>query len=292
MKRKVLFIILTIILVSIVGTVSWILLKPDTAPTEQETTSTAPKDTPSKVSPKPSNPIEDASELVDEKDKKDAEKVLKEIGTSDKKATPIEGFSGDELDEATKFISDYIYATHTNEYFLGGDWVSKDKAEVKYVQALLSNYYSKKLVDSLDKLEGKQGTPEFANEITSIVPFFDETPYTSPSEYCNSMSKNKVLSNEVTEIKNCVTDLKISEIKMSSFLDKESYSLNAQFDVKSRVALYSKELSSDAQTEVSYSYSLVLEKIILSEDKSEWQITGYSITPSLSEVSKYKGSNE
>lgn len=286
MSKKTLFTTISIISIIVIGFVLYTIF----APKEQFASPNSPSPT---VSPTVSPSVSPSPSLLEdnkEEDKKDAEK----IGTVDKKdITPMEGFSDTEIQEATKFISDYSYAVHNNEYFLGGEW-AKDGSKVKNIQVFLNGFYSKEIIDELDKLEGKQGSEEFAEKMTSLVPFFDETDTYKPSEYCSS-DKNREPSNEVVENNECVSDLKLSEIKFNSIKNGEAYNLRAEFSVTSKASLFSKELNADAYTNVDYHYVLNLEKHILGNDKFEWEIVGYDIIPSLSNINQFdavEGNND
>lgn len=293
MNRKKLLTITAILMLFVVGIVVYLVgfsgrstIIPN-AQSNPTNTSSTPSATPS------------PSAESTEKDKATDEGAKKILTVDEKKIDGIEGFSNVELKEATEFVTSYAYATHENQYLLNGDW-AKDGAKVDKFTPFMNAYYSKDIIDEMKKFEGKQGTPEFSEKFTSIAPFFDDTDAYRPSEACNEGFKlddkgNPIETQEEAKYNfNCVDDLKISEISWTSNKEGQGYFLRADFKVTSKVALYSKELNAEAYTNADYKYSLRLEKNILEDGKSEWEITGYDITPTFSNIKPRaeEGNNE
>lgn len=298
MNKKFLAIIGSLVAILVIGTIVYFSMssnKSDTPKTDPKVTS-APNQT--------SAPSEETEKPLSAEEKKAEKELSENVGSvNEKDVESIEGFSAAEIKEATEFITKYAYSTHGNEYFLGGEW-AKSGAKVKDLTNYMNAFYSYDIIQETSKLEGKQGSPEFANDVTAIVPFFDETDTYAPSKYCSPENGlqlddkgQPVMTNEIIDepLIECLEDLKISDIQFTSNKAGESYFLRADFTVKSSLALYSKELESDARTQADYKYMLRLEKNILEDGKSEWEITGYSIVPSMSKIEKMKsleGNNE
>lgn len=295
MNKKKLFSILAVVLILVAGIVIYATgVLSSTTPTPNDS-----KDNKNTTAPVDEGKDSDAEEPIAD-DSKEVEKEIEEIGSVDKdKVSPMKGFSREEIKEATEFVSDYAYASHSNQYLLSGEW-AKDGAKVSNFTPFMNAFYSKKVIDELDKLEGKQGSDEFAEKFTSLAPFFDETDTYRPADVCKDNPEldkdgKTVGTSEMNPYPiDCTSNLKISEITFNSIPDGEAYYLRADFSVKADLALYSKELESDAKTTADYKYSIRLEKNMLDSDKSEWEITGYSIKPSMSkiEVASQEGNDE
>lgn len=284
MNKKLIFSAIAIVLLAVVGFLMFSF--------NQQTSPASLNGNPTS-SPEASNPPEaSASPSVKEDKEKEASKAKEEvskIGTVDlKDVEPIEGFGDEEIQSATKFVSDYAVATHTNTYFLGGEW-AKGGGKIDDFNSFFSPYYSKDLLDAFKKYEGKQGTEEFADELTTLVPFFDDNDFVRPSEDCKSPEASKEISNKVnTRDTNCVENFKISEIEFYPMEDKGDSFLVAKFEVTSDISLYSKELEAEGIVSTKYKYKLTLEPNVVSDKELEWKIIGYDISPFISSISKAK----
>lgn len=277
MNKKTVLTIVGIACVCIIGFGIYLFSTPKTleAPTSNNETNNSQTSDPVK-------PYEEKHEPVSD-DKKTVEKELEKIGSIDEtKQESIEGFSNKDIKEATEFISTYTREIHTNRYFLGGDWV-KAGGKADILKSFLSSYYSKDILDDLDKYKGKEKTTEFSEKAMTLVPFFGDAPNYDSSTYCSDTDKE--MSSEVnTAETNCVSNFKISEIRFDTLKNKEGYDLRAEFDVKSRIALFSKELNKEAFVDLDYKYELRLTPTA----DNKWEITGYEIYPSLSKIQEWK----
>lgn len=281
MNKKTVLTIVGIACVCIIGFGIYLFSMPKTLETPSSNNKTNDSQTSAPVEPykekKP--PVSDEKKLVEEE--------FSKIGSIDEtKQESIEGFSNKDIKEATEFISTYTRDTHTNRYFLGGDWV-KSGAKIDELKSFLSSYYSKNIIDDLDKFKGKEKTTEFSEKAMTLVPFFGEAPNYNSSSYCSDMDE-ELSSEEKTEEMNCVNDFNISEIRFDSLKEKEGYDLRAEFTVKSKLALFSKELNKEAFVDLDYKYELRLTPTAVGGGNSNWEITGYKIYPHLSKIQEQK----
>lgn len=218
---------------------------------------------------------------------KTIEELQKEIPKIDeKKSLPggsveksIPGYSVGEIEAALNFSAEYANVALGNTYFLGGEWIEKGH-KIKDVQTLMSPYFSQSVIKELDKADSL-APKEFANKVMPLVAYFGDNGDVRPSEYCKTVDPSS------TEIKNpCPTDFSISTMNYNSVEDKGTYYLDVSFKAGMSLPVTIKDGDKDGVTKVSYEYDLRLDRNIDGSGETSYEIVGYKITPSFSNVSE------
>lgn len=300
-KKVILTIVAVVVLFAIATTVYIFNGKTSDVNSPESNKGTQISQTPSSEEPNKdnsSNPADDVDEAnkvtLEEYEKNNSNEKEEPRIKDDNSIVSIEGYTKEELLSAGEFVSDYIYETHANSYFLGGEWYNNG-SDMKILKGVLGKYYSNEVLADLDKYEGKSETQEFAEKVSGMIPYFAENKAYSPSPFCSvDNKKTKTSPNEqsISEtMQECPLNLDISEIIYESTKnDKGDYVLDMYFTTNATYPLFSKELNKDASTDAEYKYRLSLTKLSDEEsDDSKWEISSYAVDVSYSKIKELKG---
>lgn len=162
--------------------------------------------------------------------------------------------------EAVAHATKYARASHTNGYFLSGDWDEKG-GSVDEMAKFLKKYYSADEMKFVNSWKGKdQNDGNFAEAMTPLLAFWGDTDNYKPYEKCTT--KNP---------KPCTISLK--QGKATSSIDKSKKIVNVKFKQTTEFPLWSKEIDQTVKATGTWTYDLD----VAPKKNGGWEIVDHSI---------------
>ncbi|WP_159612333.1 hypothetical protein [Glutamicibacter sp. JC586] len=177
--------------------------------------------------------------------KSPADEVKTSATATPKASTAPEFGTAEATEEAVAHAMKYARASHTNGYYLSGQWV-KDGASIDEMINFLGKYYSADELKPVASWKGKDlENEEFADLTVPLIMFWDETDFYKPYEKCTEQNS-----------KACILSLK--QGKATSKVDKSRKIVNVHFTQTSEFPLWSNEIDATVKATGKWSYDLDL----------------------------------
>lgn len=164
------------------------------------------------------------------------------------------------IQEAVAHATTYARASHTNGYFLSGEWEAKGSS-IDEMGNFLEEYYSAEEMKSVNSWKGKDlENQKFAEAMTPLMVFWGDTDNYKPYEKCTIKSP-----------KLCI--LSLEQGKTTSNVDKAKKVVNVKFQQTTEFPLWSKEIDQTVKATGTWTYDLDVSPT----ENGGWEIVDHNI---------------
>jgi hypothetical protein len=213
------------------------------------------------------------------------EEAKKEIeeSRSFEKATEIEGFSKEEVQEALKTATEYSYNTLTNRYYLSGEW---DEAKMpNNLEPAVGRFFTNNLRKSISEIDTNPETgKDIGTKVFPLMFFVRPNGNIAPNEVCRTDFKGE------TAIACPMDGLTFTDMKYVPTMEDDTPGIRVTFSTTTKVPVKI-DGTKDGFTTVRYDYDLNFVRNSEFEETvnpNKFVINWYNVQANMSAVEEIK----